>query len=97
MSAPGEIHYARTSDGIDIAYTVFGEGPDLLVSPGFVTHLDLMWDFPFFEGIRALGERFRGVWRQCRERAAARATPLRRDSRRGTANRAVRVLHRDRP
>lgn len=59
MSAPGDIHYARTSDGIDIAYTVFGEGPDLLVAPGFVTHLDLMWDFPFFHTIRGLGEHFR--------------------------------------
>ena len=58
MSAPGDIHYARTRDGIDIAYTEFGQGPDLLVAPGFVTHLDLMWDFPFFAGIRALGDHF---------------------------------------
>ncbi len=61
MSAPGDIHYARTSDGIDIAYTVFGEGPDLLVAPGFVTHLDLIWELPPFQGIRALGNRFRVI------------------------------------
>ena len=59
MTTPGDIRYARTSDGIDIAYTVFGAGPDLLVSPGFVTHLDLMWDLPAFQGIAALGQAFR--------------------------------------
>lgn len=61
MTAPGDIHYARTSDGIDIAYTVFGEGPDLLVAPGFVTHLDLIWDLPPFQSILTLGERFRVI------------------------------------
>jgi pimeloyl-ACP methyl ester carboxylesterase len=31
-------------DGISIAYQVVGDGPvDLLVSPGFVSHLDLQW------------------------------------------------------
>lgn len=34
-------------DGISIAYQVVGEGPtDLLVSPGFITHLDLQWTEP---------------------------------------------------
>jgi len=61
VTAPGDIRYARTSDGIDIAYTVFGAGPDLLVAPGFVTHLDLMWDFPAFQAIAALGETFRVI------------------------------------
>ncbi len=61
MGAPGDIHYARTRDGIDVAYTVFGEGPDLLVAPGFVTHLDLVWDLPPFEFIRGLARRFRVI------------------------------------
>jgi pimeloyl-ACP methyl ester carboxylesterase/class 3 adenylate cyclase len=61
MPAPGDIHYARTADGIDIAYTVFGEGPDLLLAPGFVTHLDLIWDLPPFQSILSLGERFRVI------------------------------------
>lgn len=61
MPGTDEIRYARTSDGIDIAYTVFGEGPDMLVAPGFVTHLDLIWDLPPFQSIRALGERFRVI------------------------------------
>lgn len=61
MSAPGEIHYARTVDDIDIAYTVFGQGPDLLVAPGFVTHLDLIWDLPPFQSILSLGQHFRVI------------------------------------
>jgi hypothetical protein len=28
MTTPGDIRYARTSDGIDIAHTAFGAGPD---------------------------------------------------------------------
>jgi class 3 adenylate cyclase/alpha-beta hydrolase superfamily lysophospholipase len=61
MGAPGDVYYARTSDGVDIAYTVFGEGPDLLVAPGFVTHLDLIWDLPPFQPILELGESFRVI------------------------------------
>jgi hypothetical protein len=37
MAAPGDIHYARTNDGIDIARTAFGEGPAIVFAPGFVT------------------------------------------------------------
>jgi pimeloyl-ACP methyl ester carboxylesterase/class 3 adenylate cyclase len=34
-------------DGISIAYQVVGDGPvDLLMSPGFVSHLDLQWADP---------------------------------------------------
>lgn len=61
MPAPADIHYARTSDGIDVAYTVFGKGPDLLFAPGFVTHLDLMWDFPAFKAMLRLAESFRMI------------------------------------
>jgi class 3 adenylate cyclase len=61
MAAPGDIHYARTRDGIDIAYTVFGEGPDLLIAPGFVTHLDLMWDLPPWQAILGFGRSFRVI------------------------------------
>jgi len=57
VTAPGEVRYARASGDVDIAYTVFGEGPfDLLVAMGFVTHLDLEWQFPWFQGIRLLGQ-----------------------------------------
>jgi class 3 adenylate cyclase len=54
--APAEVRYARASGDVDIAYTVFGEGAfDLVVAAGFVTHLDLEWKFPWFQGLRALG------------------------------------------
>jgi class 3 adenylate cyclase len=50
VGAPGEIRYARSEDGVDIAYSVWGDGPiDLVLIGGFITHLDLMWDFPWYE------------------------------------------------
>ena len=52
MDVP-RVRYAEVA-GASIAYQVFGEGPlDLLVTPGFVSHLDLQWTIPsytrFFE------------------------------------------------
>ena len=41
------VHYARSSDGVGIAYQVAGDGPvDILAIPGFVTHLDIWWNAP---------------------------------------------------
>jgi class 3 adenylate cyclase len=49
MEAP-EIHYARTPDGVSIAYTVLGDGPlDLLCIPGFVSHLEVLFEAPAAE------------------------------------------------
>ena len=39
------IHYAK-SGGLNIAFSVTGEGPDLVVAPGFISHLDIMWEEP---------------------------------------------------
>ena len=44
MPRPPETHYARTSDGVHVASQVWGEGPDLLMLPGFISHLELAWD-----------------------------------------------------
>ena len=42
-----DIHYARTSDGVSLAYRVDGDGPvDLVFVPGFVSHLELLWEEP---------------------------------------------------
>jgi class 3 adenylate cyclase len=42
-----EVRYARSGD-IDIAYQVLGEGPiDVVFSPGFVSHRELMWELPY--------------------------------------------------
>src|SRR5438309_10619453 len=40
-----DVHYAK-SGGLNIAFAVTGEGPDLVVAPGFISHLDIMWEQP---------------------------------------------------
>jgi class 3 adenylate cyclase len=45
-SAPPETRYAKSGD-VNIAYQVVGDGPvDLVLVPGFVSHLDLDWEEP---------------------------------------------------
>jgi pimeloyl-ACP methyl ester carboxylesterase len=39
-----DIRYVRR-DGVSVAYEVFGEGPDLLFIPGFVSNLEYQWHF----------------------------------------------------
>ena len=44
MPAP-ETRYAKTADGVHIAYQVVGEGPiDIVFVMGWVTNVDVMWD-----------------------------------------------------
>jgi class 3 adenylate cyclase len=46
MPSLPETHYAKSGD-VNIAYQVVGEGPfDLVLVPGFVSHLELDWDEP---------------------------------------------------
>jgi class 3 adenylate cyclase len=53
---PPETRYAKADDGVHIAYQVFGSGPiDLVVIPGFISHLDWMWEDP---GLAAAFRRF---------------------------------------
>jgi len=41
-----EIRYAKSSD-VHIAYQVFGNGPhDLVIIPGFISHVEHVWDSP---------------------------------------------------
>ncbi|MEY2470122.1 MAG: hypothetical protein QOF21_2820, partial [Actinomycetota bacterium] len=63
MATSGDVRYARTSDGIDIAYAVVGEGPrDVVVIHGFTTHLDFIADSPWHAyWIDHLTERFRVI------------------------------------
>jgi class 3 adenylate cyclase len=58
-----EISYARTVDGIDVAYTTYGDGPrDVVLIHGFTTHLDFVRDSPWhWMWTRRLGERFRVI------------------------------------
>ena len=42
-----QTRYSRSRDGVHIAYQVLGDGDiDLVVSPGFVSHLEHSWDEP---------------------------------------------------
>ena len=43
-----ETRYARTSDGVYVAYQTWGQGPDLLMVPGFISHLEVAWESPLY-------------------------------------------------
>ena len=46
MDAP-EIRYTQTPDGVSIAYALVGDGPlDVLCIPGFVSHLEVLFEAP---------------------------------------------------
>lgn len=48
-----ETQYAKTADGVHIAFASTGEGTDLIFIPGFVSNVELYWEDPdasrFFE------------------------------------------------
>jgi len=53
--AESEICYATSSDGVDIAYQVIGDGPvDFVFVSGFITHLDWSWELPHFAWLEDL-------------------------------------------
>ena len=49
------IQYAKTEDGVNIAYSVIGNGPPLVRIPGWLSHLEMEWNIP---PIRQLLERW---------------------------------------
>ena len=57
---PPPVHYTRTPDGYDIAYTVSGEGLPLVLLPYIFNHVELNWRHPAFRALfEALSARFR--------------------------------------
>jgi class 3 adenylate cyclase/pimeloyl-ACP methyl ester carboxylesterase len=47
IANPPATRYASSGDDVAIAYQVVGEGPrDLVVIPGWVSHLELQWEHP---------------------------------------------------
>jgi pimeloyl-ACP methyl ester carboxylesterase len=60
MSQPPETRFTRAGD-VDIAYQVVGpEAPlDLVFVPGWVSHLEVMWELPefahFLDRLAAMG------------------------------------------
>jgi pimeloyl-ACP methyl ester carboxylesterase len=52
---PSPVRYARTGDGLNIAYQVAGGGElDILSIPGYIHHLDIWWNAPTDRLVRAL-------------------------------------------
>src|SRR5437588_5362178 len=46
MTVEGPIKYARSGDG-SVAYRVFGDGPrDIVLIPGTISHVELLWEMP---------------------------------------------------
>jgi pimeloyl-ACP methyl ester carboxylesterase len=42
-----QTRYAKTADGVHVAYQAFGDGPiDILFVLGWVTHIERLWDLP---------------------------------------------------
>jgi len=59
MARAAETKFARSGD-VDIAYQVFGEGErDIVMTMGWVTHLEVMWELPelayFLERLGSMG------------------------------------------
>jgi len=45
-SAPQEIRFCRAPDGVRIAYAIHGNGPPLLISTCWLSHLQFDWESP---------------------------------------------------
>src|SRR5262249_57958264 len=49
VSGPPPIQYAKTADGVHVAYQVLGDGPlDLVLMPLGLNHMELTWEMPAF-------------------------------------------------
>jgi class 3 adenylate cyclase len=58
MADVPEINYARSADGVHVAYQVLGDGPpDVVYANSFMSHIEVSWDYPpavrFYERIAA--------------------------------------------
>ena len=52
---PSPVRYARTSDGVSVAFQIAGTGPiDILSIPGYIHHLDIWWNAPTDGLVRTL-------------------------------------------
>lgn len=71
-----DIHFARSADGVGIAYAVHGSGPPLLIDACWLSHLQFDWESP--------------VWRHYLVELGKVATVIRYDERgHGLSDRAV--------
>jgi len=56
------VRYLRDEEGNRVAYTVHGNGPELVLPAWWISHVDKDWDQPSFRGfLQTLGEHFRVI------------------------------------
>jgi DNA-binding SARP family transcriptional activator/pimeloyl-ACP methyl ester carboxylesterase len=56
VTRPTPVRYARTADGVSVAYRSAGTGPTpILAIPGYIHHLDIWWNAPTDHLVRELG------------------------------------------
>ena len=48
-----EVHYTKV-DGLSIAWQQYGTGPDVLVIPGLVSNVELVWEHEFYRRVNEL-------------------------------------------
>jgi class 3 adenylate cyclase/pimeloyl-ACP methyl ester carboxylesterase len=51
------IQFCTTVDGVRIAYSMVGQGPFLVIPPGWISHLQLQWEHPSARGYLEKGTR----------------------------------------
>ncbi len=49
-----ETRYARSADGLRLAYQEWGEGPRVLAVPGLLSNVELMWEHEYFVRINEM-------------------------------------------
>jgi pimeloyl-ACP methyl ester carboxylesterase len=55
VTRPSPVRYARTADGVSVAYRSAGSGPtSILAIPGYIHHLDIWWNAPTDHLVREL-------------------------------------------
>jgi class 3 adenylate cyclase len=64
MTDVAETKYARTPEGLSIAYQVIGDGPvDLVFVPGWISHIEWAWEYPpFARMLQRLSSFSRLIW-----------------------------------
>lgn len=62
-SVEPRIGFCRLADGAQVAYATAGEGPPLVLAPGWLSHVERLWSHPSAASALAqLAERHRFIW-----------------------------------
>jgi class 3 adenylate cyclase len=41
-----KIHFCTTTEGVNLAYSILGKGPAIVIPPAWITHIKLDWELP---------------------------------------------------